>query len=728
MKKLLLISFLFVSIVAKAAPTLLTPEEKAFLYHVIMKSPVLERNISDLVHFKGDSLVYGEKVDYDLIEEQIIYEPSLLEINIQGFTDVSPGLLSELTTKMALYALHLELKKRNEDTPEGYSDRIFKHFMGKLAEEMPSVATRDRNNVLEITPKLDGLLDPSFSMNEKISFVRELGLFSVEDQRKVLDAYHSAIDIYTQEKALDYFLMLGGKRGSFQNTLLAAGDGSGTAGLLGERKAGKPKGIGLFTYQTKIFTNMRNWEQIEVKKAPQRKFQLIGEGKTTNLHLSIWGFNSIHQTTVVLKHLGKSYLFYANKESKELSPDTAFSGGKTYHRLIIDVEKKIGELQEGLFGKLGFEYWKDYYTEKLEETKMAILACEAELNVLRSNSLKNKKKISKQQEKYVRLHTSKSNYSKKLEEAKYNLKHGHDDFKKYKMKLAQMNEYLGHDRQEFEKIGSVYVFEDGSIFDANTQDFKFSDITSQEDIYVRLIAIGGKAFNKNVDEIQLHVNLTKGKEIERFYDEFNLKLKDVFHSDHFMLDSFELDDFQKFQIRRIAKKLGTPSTTAFASVAGKGIGAKTENGIEASLGMDWDQYPGPTAADRERIKKSRMFSDLRMSRAQIYFRDSSLYVDIESFTDPVRSKMHLNKPLIKAHFEKKLASGNEVLSTLRSYYLYEVILDEIALQAKKELSGDEKAKCLERLKKLRDRIKANCNDKLEVGYLDYLKFKQEFGG
>jgi len=90
--------------------------------------------------------------------------------------------------------------------------------------------------------------------------------------------------------------------------------------------------------------------------------------------------------------------------------------------------------------------------------------------------------------------------------------------------------------------------------------------------------------------------------------------------------------------------------------------------------------------------------------------------------------MHVKKPAIKSHFEKKEITGNEVLSTLRSYYLYELILDEIVSQAKKDLSGSVKSKCLERVEKLRSKIKANCNDKLELAYLDYLKFKKEFGG
>ncbi len=725
-RRLLTSCLLFIGFGCFAAPTLLTPEEKGFLYHVIMKSPVLERNLSDLVHFKGDSVVYGQKVDFDKIEEQIVYEPSLLEINVEGFGSVSPGLLSELSTKMALYALHQQLLRIKEGNKEGHSDRNFSHFMSKLLATLPNDATRIRNNEPELIPKLRGLLDPTFSMEEKIAYLRNLGTFNVEDQRKILDAYHEAIDLYTLEKSRDYFLMLGGNRGNFQNTLIAAGDGSGTAGLLGERQEGKPKGIGLFTYQTITFTNERNWEQITTKKAPDKTFRLIGDGTTSNLHLSIWGFNSKHQTTVVVKHLGKSYLFYANKETRELSPDTAFSDGKTYHRLISDVENKIVELEEGLYGKQGFEYWVKYYEERLEDTKMQILDCEGDLNELRSNSLKNKKKISKQQERLVRLHTMKSNYTKKLQEAEYNLRNGHEELKIYKAELVKMNEYLGHDRQEFEKIGSVYVFEDGSVFDLNTQDLKFSDVNSKDEINVRLIAIGSKPMNKHVDEVQLHVNLTSGKKIERFYDEFNLRIKDQFASDHFILDSFQLDDFQKFQLKRVAAKLGEPATVCYAQVSGKGIAKKTDHGLEPAGIADWDQYPGATRADRERIKNSRMFADLRVSNAGIYIEDTAVYLSINSFTDPVKSNIHNKKPAIKEHFKETTVTGNEVLSTLRSYFLYDQILDEMRTQARKHLSGEQKNRCLNRLYQLQTVIKADVNGKLELAFSDYDKFRSAF--
>lgn len=721
MKKLLLIISLLLSIHAKAGPTLLTPEEKAFLYHVIMKSPVLKRNLSDLVHFKGDSIIYKNKVIYDDIEEQIIYEPSLLELNIQGFGNVSPGLLSELATKMALYALQNELSQSIPKTNTLHTDRIFKLFMDKLLQSLPENATRIRNQKLEVLPKILKLFNPGFSMNEKIAFINSIGIYSIKDQQQILDAYHKSIDLYTQEKALDYFLMLGGKNLDFQNTLLAAGDGSGTAGLLREKDNGKPKGIGLFTYQTKISTNPN---QIQIIQTPEKSFQLLGNKQTTNLHLSIWGFNSKHQTTVVIKNNTVSYLLFANNLTKELSPDTTFSGGKTYLTLLAEVQHKIDLLNEKTKGNSGL-------INKIATINSTLLAAnqtinkneEAIIGIKRSSSKSKKKKIAKHEDKIARANQKIRLFQKKLEKVEFDLKIAEEKQFVWESELKKMKSNLGEKQLSFKRIGDVFLFEDGSIFNAITQDFKFSDETSKDKFTIKLIAIGNVPMAKNVDEVQLHINVTPGKTIDRFFNEFDLKLKDQFKSDCFTLSDFSLDAFQQFQLKRIALKMSLPATTTYASIRGNGIGIQTENGIEASKMHYIDSYPGSNQADKKRMKESKMFSDLRISKIHIYFLDSNLYIDINSYTDPVKSNIH-EKEEIKYLFKKNNVTGNEVLSALRSYYLFQEILNEIKRQCLHSLPKNAQELCLQRIVKLKTQINVNCNGKMAFDHSIFEQFTE----
>ena len=48
------------------------------------------------------------------------------------------------------------------------------------------------------------------------------------------------------------------------------------------------------------------------------------------------------------------------------------------------------------------------------------------------------------------------------------------------------------------------------------------------------------------------------------------------------------------------------------------------------------------------MKESKMFSDLRISKIHIYFLDSNLYIDINSYTDPVKSNIHEKEEIKKA--------------------------------------------------------------------------------
>ena len=60
-----------------------------------------------------------------------------------------------------------------------------------------------------------------------------------------------------------------------------------------------------------------------------REFEAMKNGYT-NIHFSMWGFNSRQQSTVVVTREGQAYLLYASKISKELSPDSTFGNGQNF--------------------------------------------------------------------------------------------------------------------------------------------------------------------------------------------------------------------------------------------------------------------------------------------------------------------------------------------------------------------------------------------------------------
>ena len=85
-KTYLLFLLLLISHFSWAQNTMLTPEEKAILHHVVIKSPALNRNLGEYFKYEGDTIYFlykskGEQlrdsiIDYDSIEQIIVYEPS----------------------------------------------------------------------------------------------------------------------------------------------------------------------------------------------------------------------------------------------------------------------------------------------------------------------------------------------------------------------------------------------------------------------------------------------------------------------------------------------------------------------------------------------------------------------------------------------------------------------------------------------------------------------------
>ena len=336
---------------------MLTPEEKAILHHVVIKSPALNRNLGEYFKYAGDTIYFlykskGEQlrdsiIDYDSIEQIIVYEPSLLEVNFYELKKASQGLLSEVATKMALQTTYRELVRRDEIKTEGISDSVYVNFLRELSASLPDKAVRIKNGQRIPISTIMNALDPNIIFNNRVKELNELKNFKLVEQQEIVNVISESIRNFIQNKSYEYFLKIGGKRGFYKSILLAAGDGSGTAGLLHEKQLirgtrnslGVPKGVGLFTYDTKIVSGDENMQSIVANQTSVREFDAMIDNYT-NIHFSMWGFNSRQQSTVVVTREGQSYLLYASKLSKELSPDSTFGYGQTLHTNIKRLEVK----------------------------------------------------------------------------------------------------------------------------------------------------------------------------------------------------------------------------------------------------------------------------------------------------------------------------------------------------------------------------------------------------
>ena len=73
------ILFLFLSqLVYSQVADRLSPEIRAYLFHVVRKSPILENNIGYAFEFMGPSILLPDKsINYDSTESILINSPSL---------------------------------------------------------------------------------------------------------------------------------------------------------------------------------------------------------------------------------------------------------------------------------------------------------------------------------------------------------------------------------------------------------------------------------------------------------------------------------------------------------------------------------------------------------------------------------------------------------------------------------------------------------------------------
>ena len=239
----------------------LNPEERAYLFHIVKKSPILNTNFGRYFDYTGPEILFPNgKLNYDSVEILIINQPDLLVIRKEEIAKSPKGLIAEAANKMALWELNKVLlaKRSNSGSLKQYENK-FKRFDELLRENLPHDAYRMKDGVNEPHPKIYNIVNPGLSADEKVAQVGALRFLTIDQQLMTLKAIHLAINKYTEERALEIYKDLGGKAEQFTNLLVAAGDGSNTSGLLEEREKdergrwnrGLPKAVGLFPYSRK---------------------------------------------------------------------------------------------------------------------------------------------------------------------------------------------------------------------------------------------------------------------------------------------------------------------------------------------------------------------------------------------------------------------------------------------------------------------------------------------
>jgi len=519
-----------------------TPNERAYLFHIVKKSPILNHNFGRFIEYTGPEITFRNgKLNYDSIETIIINDPGLLKIHKSEIAKASKGLLAEAANKMAIWELNKMIlaTTTNQFNATDYSSK-YDEFTQILLPKLPPKAIITSNDKRELNPKLKALYNPSLTFDEKVVILSAVRSLDDNDRLVCIRAVNETINEFVQKRAFEIFKTLGGQAEKFNNVLIAAGDGSSTSGMLEEREKdekgrwnrGLPKAVGLFPYQAKIEKTEEKKKvttKIEPLRITESNFQTAGQNKHTNIHLDVWGYNSEKQTTVVIEKNGLSYHLFGSAESRFLSPDSTFSEGTTFQSIIVDLEfNKIEKLNEMIYGKKGFDYWIDYQNNKLIENEAKINNSEKKYSDLGYRPISTKKKAShkvkkskrnavksgaqtfngfpttdsnsknrkKLQNEIVHLHEVREAIKRKIKELTEKKEKAQDLLGEYHVKLSYYKMAMGERWAEFKEKDGFYLFEDSSTFNITTQEFQFKESENSEDFEIRLIAIPESVYQK----------------------------------------------------------------------------------------------------------------------------------------------------------------------------------------------------------------------------------------
>lgn len=714
----------------------LTAEERAYLYHIVKKSEILDQNIGRYFDYKGPVVYLPNKnINYDSVELLILNQPDLLIIRKDEIAKSPKGILAETANKMALWELNKVLlaKRIGEKELEPYETK-YSAFESMLTEKLPEEALKEKDGEKKPHPKVINLLNPGLSFDDKIDFIRTIRFKDAQIEKQTIDAISNAINEYVEKRSLEIFRSLGGQVDSFENILVAAGDGSSTSGMLNEKERddkgrwnrGLPKAVGFFPYQTYLATVGEKKKEVVVESMRYAVIDLktVGNSRHTDLHFDVWGYNTEKQTTVVIERNGLSYPLFGSGETRFLSPDSSFSSGITFMTIINDLEKnKIAKLNEMVYGKKGFDYWIDYNTKKKDETELKIEKMEYGYSALHNEPVGTDKKSAKKAKKsrkhithpdadknpplltnyddkkdkkksentIVGLYNQYEAYKKKIAELQKQKQEALDLMAIYQQRLDTYRRIIGQKWASYTEEDGLYLFQDSCTFDLMTQEFRFPASAVQEEFEVRLVAIPESSLSDQADEVMLHLNLCDA--IPNQDARFQLELNDVFASDSWELNQNLLSAKDSVSVLQFFEALLDKKTPFTIVARGQGIGkwdgsrtVKDRNPVELK------SYPGESG----RMDSS--FVRLRTSQVFIHL-NRGIRMEVNSFTDPVASSLNISDAEIIALMQRYKLSKNDILSAYRSAAIMHKLKLELNVLAGLYLGREKASTVIDRFNK-----------------------------
>ncbi|MFT7343500.1 MAG: hypothetical protein ACI9XP_000073, partial [Lentimonas sp.] len=423
---------------------------------------------------------------------------------------------------------------------------------------------------------------------------------------------------------------------------------------------------------------------------------------------------------------GKSYRLFGSGETRFLSPDSAFGSGGTYQSIIDEMEKeKIGDLNNLIYGKKGFDHWIDYNNKKKDETELRIEKSEKMYSDFGLTAISTSKKASRRTKKAKRKSTTlrdyqpttnsqkrarveKQNeivalydrfnaYKRKIKELEDQKEEAMDLIAKYQIRLDSYKRAFGYYPMSYTEKDGLYLFEDSTTFDLYTQEFTFPASLDTVPFEVKLLAIPNSALSKNADEVMLHINLMDAK--PNYNARIQLALNDVFSSDSFVLNQPLFTDDDSLSIHMFLEGLLDKNVDFNINAFGDGIGVKKGVNIVKNLNaVEEKTYPGANTEEQNKARDGQDYKELRRSELTVNL-NRSIDLEVHSYTDPVASNLKVIDEEIENQTRKTNASKNDVLSAMRTIEILKKLKSEINVYAGHYLTRSEAKIVIDRFNK-----------------------------
>ena len=729
-----------ISFVATCQESIINPVERAYLYHIVKKSPILDHNIGRYFEYTGPDIKFlNGNINYDSVETHIINNPEYLIIRDREIAKSSKGILAETANKLAIWELNkMLLAKRTNDPNFDIHANRYAEFEKILMTKLPLSAMED--NGTKLHSRIGNLLNPSLSFEDKLAQMNVFKGTDINDHLAILTGLAESTNAYIEMRTAQIFKTLGGEYSSFYNWLIAVGDGSSTSGILDEREKdekgrwnkGLPKAVGLFPYE--LYLKQPEKKKQEAKIKPRwnvtKDLKTAGDNKITQLHLDVWGYNSKKQTTVVIEKAGKNYPLFGSVETRFLSPDSSFSSGGTFMGIIKELQVKyIDALTEKIEGKRGYDYWIEYYKVKYDETdaklnkaskmqsdrsyqpistssKVPKAVKKAKTNAMKAGSGAdswhaepktdaNKVSKAKGQSEIMYLYERFEWYKAKIKELEKEKKEAVELRESYEQTRDEYKRLIGHTWMPFTEKDGLYTFSDSATFDIHTQDFTFPASEQSEQFEVRLIGIPTSATVRNVDEVMMHLSLVDAK--PKYDARIQLALSDVFESNKFELTNPLFQETDSVSILQFFEALLEKNVDFKIIARGQGAGEWNGTRVVASMKDELNSYEGAGKDDES-------YRQLRLSEVLITL-NRGIVMEINSFTDPVKSNFSAISPAVAAAKKQFNLSNNQVLSGYRTATILKKLKQELNVLAGEYLSREQAKVVIDKLNKAIDKQK-----------------------